>query len=1137
MSKSNDLFNSSKGQYSDYTTLIGGEPPALDEWFSENFTDPGSITLLKESVIVNNGVQPDGSLALEHAFEVNEKSDLANFSALLEYQTGENVSDFQIGVFGRKIDNDNYLMARITDGLLQVVKVESGSETVFAQDTVSLNPNSRYWLLALFVDDVLRCQHFLFLPTEFSFPDLTVTHVLSEADNATFDVSSKTGIASWFPIDDESRIDSFQVGKAFKDRSGDIETILQQKHVDIRDFINYRYPIRFRNLRELREFHITENAFAQIITLSEPAEGGEFSLLYYPSDNDPYIPIEIGPFAYDVDGEVVTNELNQVLNQLPRYVVTADDPVKSVVNQMTSENDPVMLIEFYETAGDMSLLRMTLKDITPPLQSEENYDNEFEIGTFFPIAFDDKFIETADPLDKQLTLDDLRIEYKFKNENWTLKRGFTGTTPPEGIENAQVSRFRPNDLILGKIASQQNRTGAQLSFSRAQKRDGAKWSVFLQSSIPATSKQPAINCAAIGQEPGVRPSTIDDENLIIKISFAEFPWVGGSEPAIDILEEVEAYEDGNPKMPGCFVQFTSNREGRFDLDGTSAMVPFKDHMVYEQVGDPNVEFVAKLNEFASTDEFDFSRITGVRIFLSGRQVLEASDEAIVTIMAIRCIDQNSDGGKQWLSAEINTLEQSVMAPWPKINQTELPLVPMVFGRGQQSIGSDPSPIDSRQSIIFRAGKLEKNEPAGFNRLMLFAREQEFDNLFRSSWLTAEYLFRMDLENFASFVKRYQTVRVRSEDGSTPVLFWDTHPGEIFVDEYTGQQGISFLPRLNEDVNYEFSGIFSAHSIRAQIQELSSAEQPLRVIYDASLASDELWQPISGRIGWYAEFSDKDMQISAVDLDSAGYALLRTKPFKSETPIEGAQLFTVDSGIKNLFENFLPLSVADNVTIDNQRTISGQGSFRFESFGSTEYPGVISNEFFVDDWSHMYIEFDIWVPESLKTAARRPKFLLLPAEQPVGTSGFDVFSGIVPSDAPVQFNFVPGAWSRVYYDLRGINAKNGDYFFVIASDGDGLSDESSFRNRWWVDNVQINTQTIEWEMRAIDGGSWTPFRRNINKKYGALHLSRNQIGRSLQLQARALTEDAWIAEYTVFPKYLSLGRIVDTNRYILEDEVK
>jgi hypothetical protein len=401
------------------------------------------------------------------------------------------------------------------------------------------------------------------------------------------------------------------------------------------------------------------------------------------------------------------------------------------------------------------------------------------------------------------------------------------------------------------------------------------------------------------------------------------------------------------------------------------------------------------------------------------------------------------------------------------------------------------------------------------------------------WLTVEYGFTLD----DSYLHRYSTLRVLSDDGAD-ALYWDIHGGGFFEDVYdVSQLGLSYLPLLNSEENYEFSAIFQGNSIGVQIRELTAAEQPQRIVYDAPIVSGATWSTIGGRVGWYGSVSDKDMSISSFNLGSASYANLVTKPFISETPIEGAQLFTVDSGDKNIFERFFPLSQSDTVQIDNQKTVSGEGSYVFESFGTATNPGAISNQFTVNDWNHIYIEFDIWIPKTMNKNEIRPKLMLRPTEQPEGTSGNDVFSGVVPSYAPVAFDFIPSSWSHVTLDLRGSQAKNGEYFLVILSDGDGNIEQSYFRNKWWIDNVKINTQTIEWEMRSIENGSWTPFRRNVNRQYGGLHLPETQIGRHLQLQAKALTEDAWIAEYTLIPKYSSIGKMPSTYVYMLENEIQ
>lgn len=1108
MAQGTDLFNSTQGQYGEYTTLIGGKNPNTANWFLETFASTDSITPIAGSFAVSGGLAITSSPDNTYGFYQDQKSTLKDCAVLVHYSAGSNGSAANIGVFGRESSGD-MLFAYIdgTANTLSIRKRISSVDTVLnSVGSVTLDDNQDYWILLLAVADVIRAELWSDDPRDGGTPDAQVTTTLSTADAATFNLSSKIGITDWVPRSSNARILSVEAGLAFEDATSQIDNVLSKKHVDIRDFINYRYPIRFRTIGELNEYNITEKAFSQTITLDDTVTAGTFNLYFYPSDNNPYTPIEIGPFDFDISNAELKSILNATLNQLPKFTVTSEDPIQNVENKI-SLADKTLLVEFGQSFGEISLLRMSLADLAPPVFSEESYDATTEIGTFFPTIFDtQKYIETADPINKQLTLDDLRIEYKFKNENWTMYSGSGGLSAPP------VSYFRDGDLIVGKIPDEGYQRGAHLKFSRAMKKaeknaspSGRVWSVHLQS----FSK--SVNCKTIG----------DSASNSISIVFAGYPWDTASNQSI--------LDIGNT---GCYVQFTSHPLGLFadqngDANADSEKVYFDGNLFYEAatpLNSRNVEFVAPMTDFENATAFDFARVTGVRILIKSSRI---AVESSVKIMAIRSIPNARVSNSEWVEAEINTLEQNVSYPVLSWDQSVAQFVPMISGAEIETIASDPSPIDSRQSLIFQTGVGGGNT----NTLMLFGREQEFEDATRSSWLTAEYGYSSTPD---SFLKRYKTVRVKSSGAVN--VYWDTHPGGVFEDQYSAlDEGISALPVLTAESNYEFAAIFQANSIGAQIIQLTSAEQPQRVLFDAPMVSSADWTPASGRIGWYAEFADKDMSISAFDLESAAYAVLTTKQFVSETPIEGAQLFTVDSGEKNLFEEFFPLSRNDRVYIDNQKTASGLGSFAFQSYGESENPGIISNQFTVNDWNHIYIEFDIWVPRELRNPEKRPRFALRPVEQPEGTSGADVFSGLVPTNAPVEFEFISGAWSHVYFDMRGTNAKNGDYYLTIFSNGDGLPANSKLRNTWWIDNIKINVQTIEWELRAIENGSWTPFRKNVNRQYGALHLSENQYGKNIQLQAKALTEDAWIAEYTLVPKYLSSGRILDTNRYVIEVE--
>ena len=1177
MAQGTDLFDSSKGQFSDYATLIGGQPPRTDSWFIDHFENINNVDAMDITMFVFTGsaIYPCSQTNEYHSFLLTQNTNLKNCVEILDFNTGSSVTDFTISARGRVVSDNTFIFGQVDNSAkkLRILKRVSGVNTELAVPVpvTNLQPSRQYWLVLIFVDNIVRCELWSEDPRTATDPIARTTCKLSNADTTTFNVSSAIGVWNWLPISLDTHINSIEVGNAFYDSTDAINTVTAQKHVDIRDFINYRHPIRYRTMKELHDFHITEKAFSQNITLTDQALSGTFNLLFYPADIDPYVPFSIGPIAYDASDAAIKSKLNTELNKLPRFSVTTDDPIKNVSSKI-SLSDKTLMVEFNESFGSMSLLQMKLDSLgrqvaftgssnlitisghtyingnpirfsnisgtsginvdvdyyvinsaenvfqisTSPggsavdltgdgtgtevlkgnfgsIQSDESYDPATKTGYLYPTVFDNsKFIETADPLNKSLTLDDLRVEYAFKNENWMLYRGTNAALAPV------KSHFRENDLIVGKILSRGNRRGADLSFSRAIKKIGGKWSVFLQSSWNS------VNCKTIGNSSG----------LNISIVFDDFPWDPAS--GVSVLDI---------SGTGCYVQFTSNPSGMFldqggDASTDSNKVYLNSTTLLSQSGSPVAEFRAPMSSFETENvAFDFARITGVRIFFKGATASSASS---VKIMSVRSIPQTNN----WMSAEINTLEQTVGIPTVGFDESTLEIPPMMSGRNVGTIGSDIRPVDSKQSIIFQTGL---GDGGDYNKLMMFAREQEYDALQRSTWLTAEYGFM----NNDSYVRRYQTLRVASND-NIDTLYWDLHSGGIFEDVYDlSQSGLSYLPRLNEEINYEFSAIFQGNSIGVQIQELTSAEQPQRVIYDGPIVSSGEWNTIGGRIGWHASISDADLYLSSFDLDSASYAKLVTKQFISETPVEGAQLFTVDSGDKNLFEQFFPLSQADRVYVDNQKSVSGEGSYVFESFGDSKNPGAVSNQFTVNDWNHIYIEFDIWIPKVLNKSEIRPKLMLRPAEQPEGTSGIDVFSGVIPANAPVIFDFIPGAWSHVTLDLRGTNAKNGDYFLVLVSDGDGEIDNSSFRNKWWIDNVNINTQTIEWEMRSIENGSWTPFRKNVNRQYGGLHLPETQVGRNVQLQAKALTEDAWIAEYTLIPKYSSLGRILENNKYMVE----
>lgn len=128
---------------------------------------------------------------------------------------------------------------------------------------------------------------------------------------------------------------------------------------------------------------------------------------------------------------------------------------------------------------------------------------------------------------------------------------------------------------------------------------------------------------------------------------------------------------------------------------------------------------------------------------------------------------------------------------------------------------------------------------------------------------------------------------------------------------------------------------------------------------------------------------------------------------------------------------------------------------------------------------------------------------------------DYSSAVGPFDIP----FIPGTWSHVHLDLaflaeRAVNP----YMIQILTVNPTVQ-------VWNIDNFLCGRRSVAWELRAIENGIWTEFKDTVNDPKGALHLPPTLRGTAIQLQARALLDDAWISSYTLTPHYAELGRLL------------
>jgi hypothetical protein len=166
-----------------------------------------------------------------------------------------------------------------------------------------------------------------------------------------------------------------------------------------------------------------------------------------------------------------------------------------------------------------------------------------------------------------------------------------------------------------------------------------------------------------------------------------------------------------------------------------------------------------------------------------------------------------------------------------------------------------------------------------------------------------------------------------------------------------------------------------------------------------------------------------------------------------------------------------------------------------------------NSFLVDDWTQMYLKLAIWVSSAV-TEANQPTIIL---------NGVDDPSIVKVLDTSL---LKAAQWNSLYFDLGLFrNLPSGvSYFFSIVP---GVTPDQPL-GFYWVDSINIGRRRVSWAARATTGGLWREFKTMVNNPNGAIHFTPEERGTVLQLKADALTEDAWVSSFNLFPRYAQLG---------------
>lgn len=558
------------------------------------------------------------------------------------------------------------------------------------------------------------------------------------------------------------------------------------------------------------------------------------------------------------------------------------------------------------------------------------------------------------------------------------------------------------------------------------------------------------------------------------------------------------------------IQMTSHPLGLFDQGYDSPEVPIGGNTTGSG---GYIYFEKPLSSFTG-GQFSLRGVTGVRIKLvSDGSPGPAGQFVILSMRAVKISDPTI-----WTKSrlDINTIRGGMTVPVntggnpDTSGYTRFP--PLIRGNTTSLTGQeDPKPSDGALSIRFRTGAFAvAHDP---NRIQLYFRENPNDYIAPTvqSFMVGELEFGKDFISLSRYAVR------RHFDG----VDWLDDPVGGLVDTIqtaTTAPGVGLKPTpgtlapLKANTNYLFQAEVQNNGFRLVVYELDDGGVINFAHFETGFDFEPEWIRQGGRVGWWADLNDYDVVIDYFRSSSTAFSILRTVVFRSHTPVVGAQLVVNSSGAQQLFNEFVSRNNVDLLDIDVTR-VQDKKSYRFTGKGQNAVNGIKSNPATFDDWENMFLEFDIWLPSDMaKDPFRRPKLYLIDPQDGGNIGGPSVIGEI-------NYIATPNGFTHNKINLGSLT------FRPVGSYEVHLVSTNPHSNTWWVSDMKIGRRTVIWEARAIANGDWTPFAEMINDPRLAIHFGRDGRGKELQLQARALSPDAWISEYRVMPKYAQPGRII------------
>jgi len=562
------------------------------------------------------------------------------------------------------------------------------------------------------------------------------------------------------------------------------------------------------------------------------------------------------------------------------------------------------------------------------------------------------------------------------------------------------------------------------------------------------------------------------------------------------------------------------------------------------------EFTMSMAELASLDE----EIRSIRI-----EIEHTEDNAKLILGPIRFLSPDW----KYAPLDINTLTRTVGPSAPRdiaslgsydfpANLISDPLVPNDFPillRSDSAVGAnDPKPIDISEAIIFSPGSLN-----GDGEIRAYLREGSFDNITMldlDNWngndggITMAQLDALGAQpdfGLARWAARTQDdLNGLLQDeldgqpqwalGTKPDLFtaswiqvrlrWQSDTTAT-VEARDTDGNVYPFPQFNvpaiadgDDERLIFLVELHESSLRVRVIETTTESLQGSVLFDSTLVTDtSVFRRLSGRVGWYANLNDHDAYIQDILAFNLNFAEYRSQPFRSISPVSGAQVFFGGSPDRELFTEYI--AHGGRLAPTTEQVAATGDTYKVSPVGGNS--ALRTNIFDLVSPRNTRASVDVYIPAESE-AAELSVDLYRYNHGALGEQSFSLNVGRVPTET----------WHTLQFDLTDLDHAllPGNCYFVVrlgeVDDAVGYS--------FYVANFSIAHAPLEWSARAVavdpwgdDTADWFPLREHVNSQTAGVLFDRP--GHELQARCIANRQDAQLTSVKLIPHKAQPGRLV------------